>query len=205
MDKGFLEAYSSSGLINLITLSTNKIDGLWFAAGLNEAGEVVQTGFSPSRRALLREMARKAPGILIQRDSPEGGRVTRLLGKLIRGETADFTLRISLEPATAFQRSIYLNLKRIPRGKVSTYSIIAEAAGDKRAARAVGNCLASNPLPLIIPCHRVVLSGLKIGGYSVPGLDKAEALKLKRRILLSEGVEFKGESVASGCLWKPKV
>ncbi|MBS7623887.1 methylated-DNA--[protein]-cysteine S-methyltransferase [Candidatus Bathyarchaeota archaeon] len=188
----------------MITLSTKKIDGLWFAAGLNEAGEVVQTGFSPSRAALLREMARRAPGILVQRDDPEGKRVTMLLGKLIQGEDADFTSRISLESVTRFQRSIYLNLKRIPRGKVSTYSIIAEAAGHKRAARAAGNCLASNPLPLIIPCHRIVLSSLKIGGYSVPGLDQAQALRLKGRILLSEGVEYEGESVASGCLWKPE-
>ncbi|MEM2942667.1 MAG: methylated-DNA--[protein]-cysteine S-methyltransferase [Candidatus Bathyarchaeia archaeon] len=188
----------------MITLSTNKIDGLWFAAGLNEAGEVVQTGFSPSRVALLEEMARRAPGILVQRDDPEGKRVTELLGKLIRGEDADFTSRISLDSATAFQRSIYLNLRRIPRGKVSTYSMIAEASGHKQAARAAGNCLASNPLPLIIPCHRIVLSSLKIGGYSIPGLDQVEALRLKRRILIGEGVEFRGENVASGCLWKPR-
>jgi len=188
--------------MNLITISTNKIDGLWFAAALNESGEIVHTGFSPSESMLLEEIIKRDPSTKIQRDDSEGRRVLGILGKLIRGEDADPAVRINIDSATAFQRSVYNALRRVPRGKVSTYSTLAEATGRKRAARAAGNCVASNPLPLIIPCHRIVLSSLKIGGYSMPGLDKIKARQLKRKILTAEGVEFEGEKVALRCLWK---
>ncbi len=189
--------------MNLITLSTNKIDGLWFAAALNENGEIVHTGFSPSKSRLLEEIIKRDPSIKIQRGDSEGRRVLEILGKLIRGEDADLAVRINLDSATAFQRSVYNTLRRVPRGKVSTYSMLAEATGRKRAARVAGNCVASNPLPLIIPCHRIVLSSLKIGGYSIPSLDRIRARQLKRKILTAEGVEFEGEKVALRCLWKP--
>lgn len=187
----------------MITLSTNKIDGLWFAAGLNERGEIVHTGFSPSKSILLEEIIKRVPSTMIQRDDSEGQHVLEILGKIIRGEDVDLTARINLGSATTFQRNVYTILRRIPRGKVSTYSMLAEAAGHKRAARAAGNCVASNSLPLIIPCHRVVPSSLKIGGYSIPSLDETKARQLKRRILTGEGVEFEGEKVALRCLWKP--
>jgi O-6-methylguanine DNA methyltransferase len=165
--------------MNLITLATNKIDGLWFAAALNQSGEIVHTGFSPSKGMLLEEIIKRDPSIKIQRDDSEGRNVLRILGKLIRGEDADLAVRINLDSATAFQRSVYNTLRRVPRGKVSTYSMLAEATGRKRAARAVGNCVASNPLPLIIPCHRIVLSSLKIGGYSIPDLDQGASTQAK--------------------------
>ena len=187
----------------MITLSTNRIDGLWFAAALNESGEIVHTGFSPSKSDLLEEIIKRDPRIKIQRDDSEGQRVTEILGELIRGEDVDPAVRINLDSATVFQRSVYNALRRVPRGKVSTYSILAETAGRKGAARAAGNCVASNPLPLIIPCHRIVLSSLKIGGYSIPSLDKIKSRQLKRKILTAEGVEFEGEKVAPRYLWKP--
>jgi len=191
--------------MNLITLSTNRIDSIWFAVALNESGEIVHTGFSPSKSDLLEEIIKREPSIKIQRNDSEGQRVTEILGELIRGEDVDPTARINLDSATVFQKSVYNALRRVPRGKVSTYSMLAEATGRKRAARAAGNCIASNPLPLIIPCHRIILSSLKIGGYSVPGLDKLKARQLKRKILTAEGVEFEGEKVAPRFLWKPTV
>jgi len=189
--------------MNLTTLSTNKINDFWFAAGLTESGEIAHTGFAPIKSVLLEEIIRRVPNTKIQRDDSEGQHVLEILGKLIRGEDINLTARINLDSATTFQRSVYTILRRVPRGKVSTYSMLAKAAGHKKAARAAGNCIASNPLPLIIPCHRIVLSSMKIGGYSIPGLDKIKARQLKRKILTAEGVEFEGEKVALRCLWKP--
>jgi len=77
----------------------------------------------------------------------------------------------------------------IPAGRVTTYRILAEAAGNAAACRAVGQILKRNPNPVAVPCHRVVCSDGGIGGYggSVPG-----QIRRKVRLLRSEGVEITG-------------
>ena len=80
-------------------------------------------------------------------------------------------------------------VKQIPEGKVTTYGEIArEITGSVHAARAVGQAVATNPYPIVVPCHRVVRSDGDIGGYSL-GVDK------KIRLLSAEGVEIKGRKV----------
>jgi methylated-DNA-[protein]-cysteine S-methyltransferase len=86
-----------------------------------------------------------------------------------------------------FERAVMLAVSRIPRGRVATYSEVARAIGKEKAARAVGNALAKNPYPIIIPCHRVVKADLTIGGYS----GEAD----KKQLLEEEGVRFIGERV----------
>jgi methylated-DNA-[protein]-cysteine S-methyltransferase len=81
-------------------------------------------------------------------------------------------------PLTDFQRRVLNRCRRIPYGRTLTYGELATQAGYPGAARAVGNCMAANPIPLIIPCHRVVASGGGLGGYSAVG-----GLKMKRRLL----------------------
>ncbi|MCX8175285.1 MAG: MGMT family protein [Candidatus Micrarchaeota archaeon] len=89
--------------------------------------------------------------------------------------------RAALGRLTAFERSVLLACLRIPRGQTRTYSQIARQIGNPRAWRAVGNALAKNPLAPLIPCHRVIRSDGKIGGYSKKGGQRA-----KSRLLLSE-------------------
>lgn len=76
-----------------------------------------------------------------------------------------------------------LAVSKIPRGKVATYDEIAKAVGNERAVRAVGNALAKNPYPVIIPCHRVVKADRSLGGYSG---GKAR----KKQLLQEEGVKL---------------
>lgn len=83
---------------------------------------------------------------------------------------------------TEFERSVLLAVSEIPRGKVSTYKRIAERIGRPRAYRAVGNALHKNPLPQIIPCHRVVRSDGCIVGESIDEIEE------RKRLLLEEGV-----------------
>jgi O-6-methylguanine DNA methyltransferase len=80
-----------------------------------------------------------------------------------------------------FQVKVLKNLQKIPRGQVRTYSWLARKSGHPGAARAVGNVMARNPIPILIPCHRVVPSTGGVGRY---GLGSA----LKRELLLREGV-----------------
>ncbi len=89
---------------------------------------------------------------------------------------------VDLARAGAFEREVLAALRRIPLGQLRTYGEIARAIGQPGAARAVGAACARNPVPLLIPCHRVVRSDGGLGGYSLTG-----GVALKRRLLESEG------------------
>ena len=102
----------------------------------------------------------------------------RRLERFAQGERVDFSeCEIDAPPQTAFQRRIVEQTRRIGHGQTRTYAEVAALAGSPRAARAVGNVMRSNRVPLIIPCHRVVAS-CGLGGYSAP-----QGLTLKRRLL----------------------
>lgn len=79
-------------------------------------------------------------------------------------------------------------MKRIPEGRVTTYKTIAKAVGKPRATRVIGNILKSNPNPVIVPCHRVVRSDGKIGGYAY-GKD------VKEKLLEVEGITIKDDHI----------
>lgn len=86
---------------------------------------------------------------------------------------------------TDFQRAILQACQQIPFGQTATYRELAEQAGRPRAARAVGQVMARNHWPILIPCHRVLQSGGKLGGYSAP-----RGLEQKRELLNLEGVSL---------------
>jgi methylated-DNA-[protein]-cysteine S-methyltransferase len=89
----------------------------------------------------------------------------------------DLPLRIS---GTDFQMNVWNELKKIPYGKVVSYKYIAEQLGDGKAVRAIGNANGANPVPIIIPCHRVINSNGSMGGYSGGGVDvKIKLLRLE--------------------------
>jgi methylated-DNA-[protein]-cysteine S-methyltransferase len=103
---------------------------------------------------------------------------------LLEGEDIRFPLSIAdLRSCSAFQRSVLRAEHQIPRGRVGTYQLIAAQLGKPNGARAVGNALANNPFPLIVPCHRAIRSDRHLGGYQ-GGLD------MKRALLEKEGIVF---------------
>lgn len=83
---------------------------------------------------------------------------------------------------TAFTQKVYRAVLKIPLGQVRTYQWVARRIGHPNAARAVGQALKRNPYPLIIPCHRVVASGGKLGGYAHGVKRKRALLELERQI-----------------------
>jgi methylated-DNA-[protein]-cysteine S-methyltransferase len=89
---------------------------------------------------------------------------------------------VDLARVGPFERDVLAELRRIPSGQVRTYQQVALALGEPGGARAVGTACARNPLPLLIPCHRVVRSDGGLGGYSLRG-----GVELKRRLLRDEG------------------
>ena len=84
---------------------------------------------------------------------------------------------------TIFQLKVWNYLKKIPRGKVITYLDLAKAIKMPKAVRAVANAVGKNPYPPKIPCHRVIRSNGKLGGYSAPG-----GIKTKKKLLKMEGI-----------------
>jgi len=99
-----------------------------------------------------------------------------------------------------FLRGVYKMTMRIPKGKVTTYGKLAKHAGPKRASRAVGNAMARNPLPLVVPCHRVVRSTLEVGNY---GEERNGRSRIKRELLMREGVQFDRGKISQSCVWDP--
>jgi methylated-DNA-[protein]-cysteine S-methyltransferase len=92
-------------------------------------------------------------------------RLQRDLRDYFEGKAVEFRHPLDLDGATPFQRAVWRALRRIPHGQTRTYAQIARAIGRPRACRAVGAACGSNPLPLLIPCHRVVGSN-GVGGFS---------------------------------------
>ncbi|MGI0040249.1 MAG: MGMT family protein [Nitrososphaera sp.] len=85
---------------------------------------------------------------------------------------------------------VYDLLVRIPEGKITTYGDIAKALGHPGASRAVGRILNKNPNPIVVPCHRVVMSDGSIGGYALGGKT------MKKELLTKEGLRFMGDSMS---------
>ena len=91
-------------------------------------------------------------------------------------------IEVDIEDLTLFERTVLTALRDISYGKTVTYGRLAQIAGSPKAARAIGACMAKNPLPLIIPCHRVLGSNGDVTGFSAPGgiQTKLRMLKLEK-------------------------
>lgn len=90
----------------------------------------------------------------------------------------------------SFKEKVYVLTRKIPKGKVATYSQLARLAGKPKAARAVGGFMRTNPDAPHIPCHRVVASDGKLTGYSM-----GKGISTKKEMLRREGVQFVGDKV----------
>jgi methylated-DNA-[protein]-cysteine S-methyltransferase len=108
--------------------------------------------------------------------------VRHQLDEYFAGERRKFDLKLDRAFMGPFSRKVLARTSRIPYGGVSTYMEVATGAGSPRAYRAAGNALANNPIPIVVPCHRVLATGGGLGGYG-GGLD------MKRWLLNLEGAE----------------
>ena len=114
----------------------------------------------------------------------EKGEICVQMRTFLSGNAVDFVLEeIDFEIVGGFARRVLLADREIPRGRVMTYGGLAAKLGLPGGARAVGNALAGNPFPLVIPCHRVVRSDGDLGGFG-GGTD------MKKTLLMLEGVVF---------------
>jgi methylated-DNA-[protein]-cysteine S-methyltransferase len=124
--------------------------------------------------------------------------IVRLISDINRyfeGERVDFsTVPLDLSPQEPFFARVYTEVRKLGWGETTTYGSLAKILGAApRAARGVGQAMASNPVPLIVPCHRVLAAGGKIGGFSAPGGSHSKA-----KMLRLEGVPIAEATSPSG-------
>lgn len=132
---------------------------------------------------LIRDGQLARVSILLEPSGFRRGKAARALidefEKYFEGGLTAFTYPLAPLDGTTFERGIWLALREIPYGQTRSYKWLAARAGHPGAARAAGQALAKNPLPIVLPCHRVIESDGSLGGYS-PDLD------IKRRLLEAE-------------------
>jgi O-6-methylguanine DNA methyltransferase len=133
-------------------------------AGLRPAGD--PAGFEEWFRARTGRPVRRAAGL--------PARLASRLQAAMSG--VGERVPVDLAHSGGFERSVLLKTREIPRGEVRPYSWVAREIGRPGAVRAVGNALARNPLPLLIPCHRVVRNDGRLGAYSCGGVEAKRAL-----------------------------
>jgi len=161
---------------------------IWFGAALRSDGVVVATILPKGSReqALASLFVRLKNLNLRVTKHVSCHEVIEKLEKLFKGSEA--SLPFSLENVSGFERDVLNVVRHVPRGFVTSYGEVAKAIGKPNASRAVGRALSKNPLPLIIPCHRVVRNDLSLGGFE-------SGIQLKKMLLEREGVKFKGHKV----------
>lgn len=113
--------------------------------------------------------------------NPVVRQLVKELDRYFAGEPTTFTVPLASEGASPFQRRVWDALKEIPYGTTASYGQIAKAVGNPKACRAVGSANGSNRIPIVIPCHRVIKSDGKLGGFG-------SGVAVKKRLLELEGV-----------------
>ena len=149
---------------------------------VDETGAVVRVEFVNGRESLKITGRMREQGIELVEDIEAAGRTAglrRQLAEYFAGERRDFDLRLAPE-GTPFERSVWEELRKIPFGETRSYGEIAQAIGRPGAARAVGRANGANPIPIVVPCHRVIGSDGSLTGFG-------GGLEAKSRLLEIEG------------------
>lgn len=127
--------------------------------------------------------------------SPLTEQVAIMINLYFSGRRQPFeTVPVDLTGLTLFRTRILTLIREIPYGETRSYGEVSIMAGTPGAARAVGGAMAANPVPVIIPCHRIVAADGRLTGFTAPG-----GLELKKNLLQAEGIDFKGEHVLQKC------
>jgi len=149
-----------------------------------DGGKVFALSFTSGSEAEFREEVLRSAWRPVSRSDAKARPVIKELREYFDGKRREFTFAPSISGRTRFQERVLKAALRIPYGRTRTYGWLAERAGNPRAARAAGQVMAQNSVPIIIPCHRVIGSSGQLCGFA-GGL---KALDIKRKLLAIEGV-----------------
>ncbi len=154
----------------------------WGWMGISESDKGIRSIVLPkgSKRAVESELRAESNELVQQGASTRLEVARRQLLDYLAGKRNSFDVPLDLSQGTSFQRQVWRTLQRVPYGKLRSYQWIASRVGGRRYARAVGNAVGANPLPIVIPCHRIVAHDASLGGFS-------GGLPMKRKLLSLEG------------------
>ena len=174
----FAERAAAEGLVDVVYASVDSPLGPLLAAATPRG--LVRLSFArEGHEPVLLELARRLSPRVIEAPSQLDD-VRRELDEYFTRQRTTFSLPVDMSLVRGFGEKVLAAARAIPYGSVRTYAEVAAAAGSPTGARAAGNALGSNPIPIVVPCHRVVRSGGGLGGYT-GGLD------IKVRLLELEG------------------
>lgn len=147
----------------------------WSAAGLTRLVLPGPDAASAARR--LAGRLGEAPKPVAEAALPAGiATLVAAIRRYAAGETVDFSgFAVDLEDADDFRRAVYAAARNLAHGEAVTYGELASRAGFPGMARETGTALGRNPVPLVIPCHRIVAAGGRLGGFSAPGGSATKA------------------------------
>ncbi len=167
----------------LIEVYFQSFEGIIFAVATTNH-EVVASAFSSDKKtalnSILRNLPLNMPFQVYDEPTPKAKEVLKTLKDIYDGKDPKTTLALATERKPGYTKKVLQATLVIPVGYVTTYGAIAKAVGG--GARAVGNAMACNQFPMIVPCHRVVKSDFGLGGYGAGGLGvKLEFLRREKR------------------------
>lgn len=172
LDERFRDRAAADGLLDVAyDLTDSPVGPLLLAA--TERG-VCRISFEPEPERELDALARWFGARVLRSPKPVDP-LRRELDAYFEGTRREFDLAVDLTPLPAFQRSVLEELARVRYGETATYGGLAARVGNPRAARAVGGALNRNPIPIVLPCHRVVGASGSLVGYA-GGLERKQAL-----------------------------
>jgi methylated-DNA-[protein]-cysteine S-methyltransferase len=177
LDRRFRDAAAAEGLLDVAYDFVDTPVGRLLVAVTDHG--VCEISYDPDLEREEERLVRNfGPRVLRSPKPTDDAR--RQLDEYFAGSRRDFDLAVDLRPAREFGRAVLEQLGRVPYGELTTYGTLAARAGRPRAARAVGTVMNRNPVPIVLPCHRVVGSSGSLVGYA-GGLDR------KRLLLELEG------------------
>ena len=172
LDRRFRDEAAAAGLLDVAYDFTDSPVGTLLVAA-SERG-VCRISFDPEPERELEALA-AAFGVRVLRASAPVAALRRELDEYFEGDRREFDLPVDLTALPDFQRTVLEELVRVPYGHVDTYGGLAQRIGKPRAARAVGGALNRNPIPIVVPCHRIVGASGSLVGYA-GGLERKQAL-----------------------------
>jgi len=174
----------------MINLCAKAIDHVWFGTACSEE-KVFATTFAFNEKNCLQNLLRGIPYNVPFQHSEKATifaeRVIDVLKDIYDGKEVSFGFSLAMDHLSAYTKKVIETVFLVPLGYVTSYGLVAKVAGG--SPRAVGRVMASHPFPLVVPCHRVVRSDFKLGGYGggYGGVDvKLEILRRESRGYASE-------------------
>ncbi len=182
LDRRFRDAASAAGLVDVAYDVADTPLGQLLVASTDRG--LCRIAFDPDEDL---ETLGEAFGRRVLRVPRRLDPVRRQLEEYFEGDRTKFELKLDWRLTRGFFQKILRETARVGYGELATYKQMAEAAGSPRAVRAAGNALGSNPIPIVVPCHRVVRTGGKLGGYGGELGPYIGGPGVKQRLLELEG------------------